>query len=65
MENEEGTMQNTQNYFMRDQARHRVRYFMGKRGLRLELNESSNLYRPVLLVALGVLAALNIMLVMA
>lgn len=56
-------MSNSHNYFMCDQAGHRVRRLMGRRLLAQDIIQATSLYRPILLVALGVLTVVNIMLV--
>jgi len=56
-------MNDTCNYFMRDQAHHRVRRLMGRRLLPQDISQVTSPFRPILLVALGVLTAVNIMLV--
>lgn len=63
MENEEQKMNAPHGYFMRDQVRHRVRFLMGRRLLRQDIGQFTTPYRPILLVALGLLTAVNIMLV--
>jgi hypothetical protein len=56
-------MNDTCNYFMRDQAHHRVRRLMGRRLLPQDMTPLTTPFRPILLLALGILTAVNIMLV--